>query len=84
MAWLYEPKENDVYQLPIHSQDNIMATSSWQDIIDQFVSSTPKAEQDREHLFMFFISHLDMLQRDALESFNLVLDKMLEVINNDD
>lgn len=84
MAWLYEPQEGDVYQLPIHSQDNIMATSSWQDVIDQFVSSTPEALRDKEHLFMFFISHLNMLQRDALDSFNLVLDKIMEVIKNDD
>lgn len=84
MAWLYEPKENDVYQLPIHSQDNIIATLSWQDIIDQFVSSTPEALRDREHLFMFFVSCINMLQKDALDTFTLVLDGMMEVIRNDD
>ena len=83
MSWLYEPKENDVYQMPIHSQDNIMPVSTWQDIIEQFVASTPESKRDKEHLFIFFISHLEMLKADALETFNIVSDGMMGVINDD-
>ena len=81
--WIYEPKgKKDEYPLPIHSHDNIMANSTWADVIDSFIASTPEKKRDKEHLYIFFISYLNMHKNDALETFNIVLDGMMEVIKN--
>ena len=66
----------------VHSEDNILPMSTWQNVIDTFIASTPEKNRDDFHLKLHFITHLAMLQRDALETFELVSGKMLEVINN--
>lgn len=79
--WLYSDNCNCNF---VHSEDNIMPQSTWQTVMDTFISNTPEHLRDEFHLKLHFITHLAMLQRDALETFELVSKKMLEVVNNDD
>lgn len=79
--WLYEPKENSTYKLPIHSEDNIMPSMTWQTLIDTYVANyghdvTPA--KFRNHVR----EQLLMMQRDMWETLELCQDAILKEVRS--
>lgn len=79
MPWLYKPKENATYKLPIHSEENVFAGATWQFLIDTYVANNGhkvNPQQFREHI----LEHMQMVTDDIMDTLPLVIDRIMEEI----
>ena len=85
MSWLYEPKKPDteepIYNLYIHSGDNMLTGFSYEEIINQAIANCKKPVT--EMALRFEVMNLvNMKLADMWAGFELCKASMLKEINN--